>query len=286
MQKYIKALLPFLLGITISIILASLFKWWVFLVIFSWVGFSISIGAFLRIKLKGLKKLIGRKITLLMILPCLLLFVPIINNENFQLEGVVLIILVGFFSKGFIHYAVAKIFGPLIWRRGFCGYACWTAAVLEWLPIKNKNKDVPRSYRNIRYIALSFSLMLPIIMIFSLSFNPWADYINKQEMKWMFISNGLYYLIAIPLAFILSDKRAFCKYVCPVSLVMIPSSKIGLLKIKPNVNNDCIECKACNKICPMGVNAMNYMKQNSAITDSECILCNDCGVVCPTKKIG
>jgi ferredoxin len=67
---------------------------------------------------------------------------------------------------------------------------------------------------------------------------------------------------------------------------MIPSSKIGLLKIKPNVNNDCIECKACNKICPMGVNAMNYMKQNSAITDSECILCNDCGVVCPTKKIG
>ena len=82
--------------------------------IFSWIGFSISLGFFLRIKLKGSEKLIGRKTSLLMILPCFLLFVPIVNNENFQLEGVFLIVLVGFFSKGFIHFAVAKIFGPLI----------------------------------------------------------------------------------------------------------------------------------------------------------------------------
>jgi len=77
-----------------------------------------------------------------MILPCLLLFIPIINNENFQLEGVVLIVMVGLFSKGFIHYAIAKIFGPLIWGRGFCGWACWTAAILDWLPIRNKKKKV------------------------------------------------------------------------------------------------------------------------------------------------
>jgi len=48
-------------------------------------------------------------------MPVLLFFVPIINNENFQLEGVVLIVLVGFFLKGFIHYAIAKLFGPFIW---------------------------------------------------------------------------------------------------------------------------------------------------------------------------
>ncbi|MBN2350712.1 MAG: hypothetical protein JXJ22_17880 [Bacteroidales bacterium] len=52
-----------------------------------------------------------------MIMPCLLFFVPIINNENFQLEEVILIVLVGFFSKGFIHYAITKISGPLIWGR-------------------------------------------------------------------------------------------------------------------------------------------------------------------------
>jgi polyferredoxin len=285
MGKYKAILMPFVIGLFIAAILNVTFHWWGFLVIFPWVGFAISFGIFLRKKLKGNKRLIGRKVSILMILPCLLFFVPIVNNENFQLEGVTLIILVGFFGKGFIHYAIAKIFGPLIWRRGFCGYACWTAAVLDWLPIKNKNTKIPRSYRNLRFIALFLSLMIPIFLIFVFAYNPWTDYINKQEMKWMFISNGIYYLVAIPLAFILSDKRAFCKYACPVSLIMTPSSKIGLLKIKPNPNNECTECKSCNNHCPMGVDVMSFMKSNLPITDTECILCSDCSIVCPTKKI-
>jgi Polyferredoxin len=285
MQKYKSALLPILIALLITITLYTTIKWWGFLVIFPWIGFSISTGVFLRLRLTGKKRLIGRKVAILMILPCLLFFVPIVNNENFQLEGVVLIVLVGFFSKGFIHYAIAKIFGPLIWRRGFCGYACWTAAVLDWLPVKNKNNNIPRSYRNLRFIMLFLSLSIPLYLIFVLSYNPLTDFVNKQEMKWMFISNGLYYVIAIPLAFMLSDKRAFCKYACPVSLVMTPASKIGLLKIVPNLDNDCIGCKACNNNCPMGVDVMSYMKQNKAISDTECILCSDCSIVCPTNKI-
>jgi ferredoxin-type protein NapH len=285
MQKYTPAILPVLIGLSITLILYTTLHWWGFWVIFPWIGFSISVGVFLRLRLKGKKRLIGRKVGILMILPCLLFFVPIVNNENFQLEGVFLIVLVGFFSKGFIHYAIAKIFGPLIWRRGFCGYACWTAAILDWLPIKNRNSYVPRSYRYLRFIMLFLSLVIPVYLIFVLSYNPWTNFINKQEMKLMFISNGVYYLLAIPLAFILSDKRAFCKYVCPVSLVMTPSSKIGLLKIKPNMEHTCIGCKACNTICPMGVDVMGYMKQNKAITDTECILCGDCSIVCPANKI-
>lgn len=284
MSKY-KFILPFVIGLLISIILYKTLNWWGFLVIFPWIGFSISIGAFLRLTLKGKKRLIGRKVTLLMTLPCLLFFVPIVNRENFQLEGVFLIVLVGVFYKGFIHFAIAKLFGPLIWRRGFCGHVCWTAAILDWLPIKNYNNKIPRSYRNIRYISLILSLIIPLFLIFVLSYNPKTDYINKHEMKWMFISNGLYYLIAIPLAFILSDKRAFCKYVCPVSIVMKPATKLGRIKIKPDIDKECIECNTCNKYCPMGVDVMDYMKKNLAITDSECILCSDCKIVCPTNKI-
>ena len=36
----------------------------------------------------------------------------------------------GVFEAATIHYAVAKIFGPLVFGRGWCGYACWTAMVL------------------------------------------------------------------------------------------------------------------------------------------------------------
>ena len=130
--------IPFAIGVLIGTILFRSVGWWGFLVLFPWIGASISIGISLRQTLPNSKKELGRRLSILLNLPALLLFVPFVNRENFQLEGVILIVLVGYFSKGFIHFAVAKLFGPLIWGRGFCGWACWTAAVLDWLPIKKK----------------------------------------------------------------------------------------------------------------------------------------------------
>ena len=284
MRPLVHRLLPATLGVLIASILYTTLNWWGFLVLFPWVGLSVSTGIFLRQVLHGRKKLIGRKVCLLMILPCLLFFVPIVNNENFQLEGVFLIVLVGFLSKGFIHYLVAKLLGPFIWRRGFCGYACWTAAVLDWLPIRAQSSNVPRSYRRLRYVALALSMALPAYLILALSYNPYTNYINRQEMAWMFASNGIYYAIGVPLAFLLRDRRAFCKYACPVSVVMIPSASVGLLKIHPDREVICLSCGSCNRHCPMGVDVMTCMQQNVAVTDPECILCNDCKIVCPVSK--
>lgn len=46
-----------------------------------------------------------------------------------QIEGFWYYLFTGVFEAATIHYAVAKIFGPLIFGRGWCGYACWTAMV-------------------------------------------------------------------------------------------------------------------------------------------------------------
>jgi polyferredoxin len=192
--------------------------------------------------------------------------------------------MVGFFGKGFIHYAIAKILGPLIWGRGFCGWACWTAAVLDWLPIKSKRVEVSPQLKHLRFLTLAISILIPAYLVFVLNYDVIQNYINKREMIWMFVGNGIYYLLAIPLAFIYSDKRFFCKYLCPVSLVMIPTSSLSLIKIKPK-GNECIECGACNRICPMGIDVMSYIKNGKKITHSECILCSDCRSVCPTKAL-
>ncbi|MFH2094658.1 MAG: 4Fe-4S binding protein, partial [Bacteroidota bacterium] len=184
-KNLIKLLIPFFIGLSVGVLLTFLFLWWPFMLIFPWIGGSVSLGIYIGSRLKGIKKRNGRKISMLLILPILLLFVPIYNNENFQLEGVALIVMIGFFGKGFIHYAIAKIFGPLIWRRGFCGWACWTAAILEWLPVK-KHQPVPKQYRKLRFIALAISLAIPVILIFALSFDVRKEYIYKQEMIWMF----------------------------------------------------------------------------------------------------
>lgn len=276
-------LIPLLIGLGVAALLYATVGWWGFLVIFPWIGFSISLGVFLQGRLPRKLRAAGRRIAILMVLPALLVFVPIVNHENFQLEGVVLLVLVGFIGKGVIHLLIAKVMGPLFWGRGFCGWACWTAAILEWLPIKKK-KPTPVSLKRLRYVALLISLALPVILVFVLSYDVFHSYLYKREMIWMFTGNAIYYAIGIPLAFVLRDKRAFCKIVCPVSLIMKVPARVSMITMKPS-GKECNECQACNKICPMDIDVMSYIKQGKKVRDTECILCDECRLVCPTSAI-
>lgn len=277
--------LPLLIGVTGGIALYFGIGWWGFLVLFPWIGTAVSIGIHLQQTLENKKKLIGRKVSILLIMPVLLFFVPLLNKENFQLEGVVLIVLVGYFSKGFIHYAVAKLFGPLIWGRGFCGWACWTAAVLDWLPIeKQKSPTVSKKLKNIRYLTLAISFIIPIVTIFVFHYDVEASYIDKAELRWMIAGNVVYYLLAIPLAFYFVDNRAFCKILCPVSLVMKVPSQFARNKKRPT-QNVCVECGTCNRNCPMDVDVMSFIKNQSVVTDTECICCGNCRILCPANAI-
>lgn len=281
--KEIMLAMPIIIGLIIAASLHLMVGWWGFWVIFLWIGMAISIGFFIQTKASLEKASLGRRVSLALILPVLLLFVPIFNNENFQLEGIVLLLSVGFFSKGVIHYAVAKVFGPLIWGRGFCGWACWTAAVLEWLPVKKEGRIKPE-FKKLRYLSLGISIVFPLILIFFLNYDVRSDYLNRSEMAWMLIGNGLYYLIGIPLAFILKDRRAFCKVACPVPLVMKPPSRLRLIKIGPS-GKDCIKCGQCSQKCPMDIDVMAYISQGQKVTDTECILCMECIRNCPIGAI-
>jgi polyferredoxin len=275
--------IPFLIGVAVASILYFTVGWWGFLVIFPWIGFSISLGIVIQGLLASPRKNLGRRISLLMIMPMLLLFVPIVNHENFQLEGVVLLILAGFLGKGVIHLAVAKVFGPLVWGRGFCGWACWTAAILEWLPVK-KQGTIAKSLKNLRFATLAVSLLLPAALVFFFNYDVWRHYLYKKEMLWMFTGNAVYYALAIPLAFALKDRRAFCKVACPVSLIMKVPARASLIKIQPT-GQICTGCGACNKRCPMDIDVMSYIKQGKKVTDTECILCDQCRFACPQKAI-
>ena len=90
------------------------------------------------------------------------------------------------FEATTIHYAVAKIFGPLLFGRGWCGYACWTAMVLDFLPYKIPDHN-RRKIGWIRYIV--FLLALGFVAGLFL-----ADVANIEGiMFWAFIiGNALY----------------------------------------------------------------------------------------------
>lgn len=285
MRSSLIKFIPFAIGCTVGISLNLSIGWWGFLILFPWIGLAITYGIDLQQTLKGKKKLLGRKVSILLILPALLLFVPLVNKENFQLEGVALIVLAGYFSKGFVHYAVAKLFGPLIWGRGFCGWGCWIAAILDWLPIrKESSPTVSENIKLFRYVTLLISLSIPLYLVFIAHYNVRGSYIGKAELSWMMVSSAIYYLLAIPLAFYYADHRAFCKILCPVSLVMKIPTRFSIIKIRPT-GNECIECGLCEKKCPMDIDVMAYIKTGIAVTDTECIRCGTCRILCPVKAI-
>jgi ferredoxin-type protein NapH len=199
------------------------------------------------------------------------------------LRGIILIVLVGYFSKGFIHFAIAKLFGPLIWGRGFCGWACWTAAVLDWLPM-DKKVTIPRRLRNLRYLVLAISIALPLYFVFILNYNVRGAYIGKSELWWMIIGSIIYYLLAIPLAYRLKDRRAFCKVLCPVSLVMKVPARFALIRRMPT-GNKCTGCGICNNACMMDVDVMSDISQGRKVESTECVLCGTCRIKCPAGAI-
>lgn len=288
--------IPALFGLSLGLTLRFTLGWWGFLVIFPWIGCAITIGCLIAIKRKGKEKDLGRRLAILMISPIFLIFLGIMQRENLQLEEtpfyILLFLSTGLFIRVLIHYAIAKLLGPFIFGRGFCGWACWTAALLEWLPIK-ENKKTPEKYGYYRFLTFFVSFLIPILFIY-LGYDWKYNHIYETggvfamgkpgALIWFLAGNGLYYGIAIFLAFKFKKKRAFCKIACPVSLLMKPQTRVALMQVKPT-GNDCISCGVCNMNCPMDVDVKSYISKGKKISSSECILCGLCSNICPVNAI-
>ena len=206
----------------------------------------------------------------------MLIYLGIISRENMQIEGFWYYLFLGVFEAAVIHFGVAKIFGPIFFVRGWCGYACWTAMVLDLLPYKVP-KYPRKKFGFIRYIVFAISLIF-VSALFLLHVN------NLEEiMLWAFIiGNILYYAIGITLALVLKDNRAFCKYICPITVFLKPASYFSFLRVKCD-KEKCISCNKCKKNCPMNVDMTNNSRKRE--NGTECILCMKCMDECPKKAL-
>lgn len=243
-----------------------------FLLNFSYIGSAIAAGLFLF----QMNYRHARRIVQLLVGLYMLVYLGLICRENMQIEGFWYYLFTGTFEAAVIHYAVAKIFGPLLFGRGWCGYACWTAMVLDFLPYK-----VPRKPRKrigfIRYITFAASFVFVAALFLCHVGN------IERIMFWAFIiGNILYYAAGILLAFVFQDNRAFCKYVCPVTVFLKPMSWFSLLRVKCD-REKCISCGKCKRVCPMNVDVTDNSRRRK--NGTECILCMECAKVCPRKAL-
>jgi len=244
---------------------------------FGYIGTSVGLGLGLYAALPKKKKPLGRRLALFLVGMFLFGFAAIIGQENMQIEGLFFGLLTGVFQAAVIHYLIAKIFGPLLFGRLWCGWACWTVMVLDLLPYKRSPGRLPGRWGWLRYVhvALSLSLVLLLVLVFG-----YRDGVTgPAALYWFVAGNILYYALGIGLAVILKDNRAFCKYICPVSVPLKITSRFSLLKVKGDAAS-CNDCQACVKMCPMDIRIADYIQNGERVLSTECSLCQTCITVC------
>lgn len=269
-----KCMIPFVCWIVFFIIavVSSIMTHKIFLFFnFLYIGTALSLGIFMSQSLKKAYIQWARRITQILIGSYMLIFVGIMNNHNMQMEGFFYYLLIGVFSGAVIHYLIAKVLGPILFNRGWCGWACWTAMVLDMLPWKNNHGRV-RKYEYLRYVSFVFSFFI-ILYLFSVLDN--KDFMKQQEIYWLIVGNLIYYITAVFLAYRFKDNRAFCKYLCPITVLMKMTSRFALMKIEIS-DDKCLECGLCEKHCPMDIKLLEHKKNHQRIVSTECIMCSSC----------
>ncbi|WP_010244300.1 4Fe-4S binding protein [Peptoniphilus rhinitidis] len=121
----------------------------------------------------------------------------------------------------------------------FCKYICPQGILEGGVPLSIANKSIRASLGN---LFLLKSVILILIIVLSIFF-----------------------------------YRPFCKYLCPLGAFYALTNKFSFYQY--HVNDSCISCGKCKKVCKMDV---DMSKNQRAL---ECIRCGDCIKACPTSAI-
>ena len=204
--------------------------------------------------------------------------------RNAQLEGLWFGLLTGVAVGPVIHYALGKLAIPLAAGRVWCGWACWTAALLDQLPYRRSPGVPPGGAGRLRALHLVGSLAVVAVLV--LAFGVRDGAVGARAGWWFAAGNALYWGMGVALAVALRDNRAFCKVACPVSVILRLTARPALVKVAGDADacRDCVS-RACLATCPMDVDVPAYVGAGRRVLASECIACLQCVAVCPPNTL-
>jgi ferredoxin len=178
----------------------------------------------------------------------------------------------------------------VVFRRSFCGYICPLGALQEFFGkiglalFRGKRPTMPRAIdkpaRYLKYVVLvvfaAWTWQAASLMI--RPYDPWVAWMHLTSPELLAEFSIGAAVLAVSLVGSIVYDRFFCKYLCPMGGFLGAISRFSIFKVRRN-ETTCIDCKACDKVCPVNVTVSTV----PVVNDPECIDCGECVNVCPVK---
>lgn len=186
---------------------------------------------------------------------------------------------------------LAMLLAGIFMGRSFCGYLCPAGGLQECVMEVNPKAAKQGKRNGIKYLIWVVWLAI-VIMAFVLGKNDvtidfffLTDHgISVAEIYNYIIYYGVILILFVPA--LLHGRRAACHYLCWMAPFMVIGEKIGQKLHIPQLHveakkENCISCKKCNTVCPMGLDVEQMIRENKNNMSTECIQCGRCIDQCP-----
>lgn len=207
--------------------------------------------------------------------------------HNWSWILIVVFLVTGYFYPKIGIVALVCMLAPVVLSlfrgRKWCGVYCPRGSFLDKIISKiGKNKRITKAFSS---NTTRISVLIIIMGIFTYQMiNSWGDLNKIGFVFWRMIV--ITTLISIIMG-VFYNHRSWCS-VCPMgTLSKFVADKKMLSKKTKHVTfdkNACVDCKKCNKSCPMNINVQSY-KDVGKVNNADCIKCNICVEACPKKSL-
>jgi len=172
---------------------------------------------------------------------------------------------------------VMGLVGGTIRGRYVCGNLCPRGGFFDRMVSPfSPRKPIPRIFRN-RVVRWGVLVLLMGVMVFRIFQNP-SSWAHWGRVFWVMcvVTTAVGVILGLFVHY-----RSWCAF-CPMGTLQ---SALGGLKKPLQISAErCIECRRCEKVCPMTLPIVSH-KATGVVNERDCLRCSECVAVCPKQAL-